>query len=115
MITIDEFIRQSGSSISAGEATGRSRRAEAAIAREAYWLLLKIRYGLGPRRIGRIAGRSKETVYSGLRTAQNLLDTAHPLISPYRPLLESVEKAETPSPSPESPKPPMSPAAPITF
>jgi hypothetical protein len=88
MISIDEFIERGGTEVSAKEVRGRSRKAPVAITREAYWLYLRVHHGLGPRRIARIAGRSKETVFSGLKAARNLLETNHPLILPYRRALE---------------------------
>ncbi|MDR1336373.1 MAG: hypothetical protein LBK22_06055 [Tannerella sp.] len=87
MISIDEFIARSGSSVSPDEVRSRSRKTQVAIAREAYWYYLRVRHGLGPRRISRLDGRCKETVFSGLKTIQNLLETNHPLVSPYQHIL----------------------------
>jgi hypothetical protein len=87
MLSVEEFIKQTGTAVSAEQLTGRSRTAEISVAREAYWYCLHTQHGMGYRRIASLAGRCKETVRSGLTTIRNLLETGHPLIAPFRSLL----------------------------
>jgi chromosomal replication initiation ATPase DnaA len=86
-MTAKNFLTLSDSSISACAVEGRSRNMQTAIAREAWWYYLNRRQGLSLRQIARLSGRNHSTVRSGIKTASQLLDTAHPLIEPYRKTL----------------------------
>jgi chromosomal replication initiation ATPase DnaA len=88
--TIERFIDLSGVleiGITKQDILGKSRKEEIAIARETYWYWLN-KNGLGCRKISQIDGRRKETILSGIRTIKNLIETDHPLINPYKKILE---------------------------
>lgn len=82
--------------ISEDDIKGRSRKENVAIARELYWLYLNTR-GYGYRKISQFDGRKPETILSGIRTVRNLIETNHPLVEPYKELIESFSEQETPN------------------
>ncbi|MDR1089930.1 MAG: hypothetical protein LBL79_02550 [Prevotella sp.] len=87
-LTVGEFIELSDLlNITEEDISGRSRNEEVAIAREVYWYCLNLR-GLGYRRISRLTGRRKQTISSGIRTIKNLIETNHPLVEPYKNVIE---------------------------
>ena len=89
-MSIEEFLERSGQSgITREDITGRSRIGRIAVAREAYWYYLSLQ-GLGHSAISRLAGRGRSTVMSGIRSVRGLFEVDHPLIRPYKKVVESV-------------------------
>jgi chromosomal replication initiation ATPase DnaA len=87
-LTVERFIELSNlSNITKEDIAGRSRKEEVAIAREVYWYCLSLQ-GIGPRIISRMDGRGKQTISSGIRTVKNLIETNHPLVAPYKDVIE---------------------------
>jgi hypothetical protein len=84
MIGIHDYLKMAGvTGVKAQEVKSRSRKQFIAIARESWWCYNAERYGLGISQLARIDGRKSATVWSGMRTFRNLLETGHPLARPY--------------------------------
>lgn len=86
ILTIEEYSEKT--KIPVEDLKGKSRKQNIAIARELYWLYLNTN-GYGYRKISQLDGRTPETILSGIRTIRNLIETNHPLIEPYKDLIES--------------------------
>jgi len=93
-MSLAEFSQRVG--VPEDDIKGRSRKENIAIARELYWLYLNTN-GYGYRKISQLDGRKPETILSGIRTVRNLIETNHPLVEPYKELIESFSHQETPN------------------
>lgn len=72
MMTVFRFSELVG--VPVRSLTGSSQFADAVLARQLYWKLLRERYGATLRYAGELTGRKHCTVYAGIRRVNGLLE-----------------------------------------